>query len=424
MKKKKTIRKRFYNLLRAALSVCVCVAIAFAPIEETQPPAVYALDQTQTKEDASKLTLHAKAAVLMDADNGRILYEKEGNTSLAMASTTKIMTCILALEFANTNDLVTVSARASSMPKVRLGMVEDEQFVMEDLLYSLMLESHNDSAVAIAEHVAGSMEAFADLMNQKARDIGCYDTFFITPNGLDAAVTGEDGTQRTHHTTAADLARILRYCIQTSPAREQFLTITRAKTHTFSNHKQTRQFACRNHNALLEMMDGALTGKTGFTAKAGYCYVGAVRTDGKTFIVALLACGWPNHKTYKWADMRTLVQYGDKQYSYRDLYEECPLPHLTVRQPTGEETIGLSMDTSGGSELRTLVKEGEHAKMEVEIPKSLDAPVTEGEVVGYVRYLLGDYVLKEFPVVAEQTVLRKGFGWCLRELLREYVGSG
>ena len=135
---------------------------------------------------ADEVKLYAKSAVLMDATTGRVLYGKNENEILPMASTTKIMTCILALEYGNEEDLVTFSKNAASMPKVHLGAKQGEQFYLKDLLFSLMLESHNDSAVAIAEHIGGSVEGFAEMMNQKARDLNCNATYFITPNGLDA----------------------------------------------------------------------------------------------------------------------------------------------------------------------------------------------------------------------------------------------
>ena len=130
--------------------------------------------------------LYARSAVLMDADNGRILFGKNESMILPMASTTKIMTCILALEYMNGEEVCAVSENASKQPKVHLGVHKDEKYYMKDLLYSLMLESHNDSAVVIAEKVAGSVEEFADLMNRKAKELGCENTYFITPNGLDA----------------------------------------------------------------------------------------------------------------------------------------------------------------------------------------------------------------------------------------------
>ena len=278
-----------------------------------------------------ELELYAGAAVLMDADSGRVLYGKNEDTFMAMASTTKIMTCILVLEHASMEDMLTVSAYAASMPKVKLGIQKGEQYTVGDLLYSLMLESHNDTAVALAEYVGKAylteelnekdtaaytaeeskkaVAAFAVLMNRKAMELGCENTWFITPNGLDATETLvlEEGStlQKEHGTTARELARILAYCIRESPCRDDFLRITRAGEYSFTANG--RSYSCVNHNAFLQMMSGALTGKTGFTNKAGYCYVGALERDGRTFVVALLACGWPNNKTYKWSDTRKLL---------------------------------------------------------------------------------------------------------------------
>ena len=147
-----------------------------------------------------------------------------------MASTTKIMSCILVLEEGDLTETVTVSEEAASQPEVKLGMKSGQRFRLKDLLYSLMLESHNDSAVAVAEHIAGSVQGFADMMNRKAEEIGCDATYFITPNGLDA-----EDEKGVHHTTAEDLARIMKYCITDSPERDGFLEITRTESYTFSD---------------------------------------------------------------------------------------------------------------------------------------------------------------------------------------------
>ena len=302
------IRKAYIRTLTALLAL----ALWLWPI---QTEAV----QAPGEEAPAPLELRARAAVLMDGDTGRILYGKNQDQTLPMASTTKIMTCILALENASLDDVVEVSSYAASMPDVQLNIREGEQYRLEDLLYSLMLESHNDTAAAIAEHVAGTREAFADMMNQKARDIGCRDTFFITPNGLDAE---DPDTGRIHSTTAAELAGILRYCLFQSPEREGFLRVTRAPSHAFSDVSGTRTFSCVNHNALLTTTKGAISGKTGFTAGAGYCYVGAVKKGEKTFIAALLGCGWPPHRTYKWEDMGRLLAFGDENYDFYELLKQ------------------------------------------------------------------------------------------------------
>lgn len=219
--------------------------------------------------------LYARSAVLMDADSGRILFGKDENVVRANASTTKIMTCILALEHMKEGQIAVVSDYAACQPKVRLGVCGKEEYLLKDLLYSLMLESHNDSAVVVAENISGSVEAFAELMNRKAKELGLKNTHFITPNGLDAE--NEGGI---HGTTAADLAGIMRYCIMESPKKDDFLEITGTKNYSFSDRKGDRTFSCYNHNAFLEMMDGALSGKTGFTGDAGYCYVGR-RGEGR-----------------------------------------------------------------------------------------------------------------------------------------------
>ncbi len=300
----------------------------------------------QVRVQGADLELYATAAVLLDADSGRVLFGKNEETILAMASTTKIMTCILVLENTSPEDILTVSSYAAGMPKVKLYIEKGEQYRVRDLLHSLMLESHNDSAVALAEYVGKrflpqelrdkdtsefsaeeskqAMAAFAALMNKKAVELGCENTWFITPNGLDATETFamEDGTiiQKEHCTTAKELARIMAYCIKESPCAGDFLEITRAPGYSFSANG--RSYSCVNHNAFLNMMSGALTGKTGFTNKAGYCYVGALERDGRTFIVALLACGWPNNKGYKWSDTKKLMQYGIDNYFYRSFSQE------------------------------------------------------------------------------------------------------
>lgn len=360
-----------------------------------------------------ELRLHAESAVLMDGDSGRILYEKKADQVRPMASTTKIMTCILALENGNVEDICTVSPNAASQPKVHLGAAKGRQFLLKDLLYSLMLESHNDSAVIIAEHIAGSTEEFAELMNQKARDIGCKDTCFITPNGLDKTITLKDGSTIEHSTTAAELAKIMRYCIHESPVRDEFLQITQAQSHTFSDISGKQVYSCINHNALLTMVDGAVSGKTGFTGAAGYSYVGEVEDDGRRFIVALLGCGWPPHKTYKWEDIRTLLGYGKKNFFRRELDTEIQLKPLPV-EGAAAGTNGKTAELTIGSEwseraFSYLLSPEECVSVEVDLPEKLEAPVQKGELVGTVKYLLSGKIIYLEPIYANETIKKADF---------------
>lgn len=372
----------------------------------------------EVTEKPDQNSLYAKAAVLMDADSGRILYEKNGHQAMANASTTKILTCIIALENCDLDSEVTVSTLAASQPKVHLGMREGQKFYLKDLLYGLMLESYNDCAVAIAEHIAGTTGDFAKLMNDKAEEIGCEDSYFITPNGLDAK--NENGF---HHTTAADLSLIMRYCIKTSEMAEQFLTITREGQYQFSDIDGKNSYTCCNHNAFLQMMDGALSGKTGFTGNAGYCYVGALKRDDRTFIVALLACGWPNNKTYKWADTKKLMQYGISRFRKISLDEieldagECAPVQVVDGQGTkiGEE-VTTELEVAPVKEnVELLIEKDQEVHIEYQLSRKLYASVTEGDFIGEITYFLGDEVLAKRVVTVKNTVKRIDFCWCVKK---------
>ena len=374
----------------------------------------------QAKEDEPE-QLYAQSAVLMDADSGRVLFEKNGTDIKAMASTTKIMTCILALEYGDENTIVTFSENAQKQPKVHLGAASGEQFYLRDLLCSLMLESHNDSAVAIAEAISGDVKAFADLMNQKAEEIGCEDTYFITPNGLDAS--DEHGT---HSTTAVDLAKIMSYCIMESPQKERFLEITTIPQHSFQNIEGNRSYSCSNHNSFLTMMDEAISGKTGFTSDAGYCYVGAVESEGRTFVVALLACGWPNNKSYKWADMKTLAKYGMDNYEYETLDASFELEEIKVLNGIpqsgklfDERTISVYIKKP--EELSILLSQNDEIEVKVEQEEMLYAPVSSGDEVGRITYYLNGEQLAEYPIVSQESVKEKNFWWCFGKMAELYA---
>lgn len=377
----------------------------------------------ETEDEITASRLYARSAVLMDADSGRILFAKNGQEQRAMASTTKIMTCILALENGDLSDEVAVSAEAASQPAVRLGMREGQRFYLKDLLYSLMLESHNDSAVAVAEHIGGSVEGFASMMNKKAMELGCGDTYFITPNGLDA----EDKTG-VHHTTAEDLARIMKYCIMDSEKRDAFLEITRTESYTFSDCEGNGSYSCINHNSFLHMMEGALSGKTGFTAEAGYCYVGALRQDDRTFIVALLACGWPNNKGYKWSDTRKLMEYALENYHYREIGAEPEQISLKVENGASDgfpsaAPARLEM-AAESAPFRVLLKSGEDVTVEYDVPESVAAPVEEGETLGKIVYRLEGETIREYPVTAAESVRERDFSICFSYTRRRFFLNG
>ena len=379
-------------------------------------------DETQEENEIEieePKNLYALSACLMDADSGRILFGKEEDVRRANASTTKIMTLIVTLEHADLNNVVTFSDYAASQPDVQLNGASGEQFLLKDLCFSLMLESHNDSAVAIAEHVAGSVEAFAGLMNEKAAELGCMDTYFITPNGLDKE--DENGF---HGTTAADLARIMSYCINESSMKETFLEITQTPSYSFSNIEGTRNYSCNNHNRFLTMMDGAISGKTGFTGNAGYCYVGALRRDDRTYVVALLGCGWPNNKNYKWSDTKQLMQYGIDSFEKVNLLElEIPKEAEYPLEIKGAKTDDYSRIKMTEVQNRTeekqieniLLRKDESIEFKLERKQRLEAPVEAGTTVGTLKYILNGQVVREEELVLKDSVSAWDYRYsCLR----------
>ncbi len=385
---------------------------------------------------SSESSLFSQAAVLMDASTGRILYGKNEDTVLAMASTTKIMTCIIALEYGDPDDIVTFSAYAAAQPKVKLGMAKGDQALLNDLLYSLMLESHNDTAVAIAEHIGTillgqdtsavadhtweesveAVDAYLKLMNEKARSLGCTQTHYLTPNGLDASEEYVDENGETqeifHSTTAAELARVMSYCILESPQKDQFLEITQTTSYGFTDFDNLEYYSCTNHNAFLTMMSGALSGKTGYTGRAGYCYVGALERDGRTFVVALLNCGAYGNQTRKWIDLRILMEYGIQYYGMTLIYEKPQLASIPVTDAALSpecfyEEYNMPVSVEGEENLSILMAEWEDAEVSVQVSDQLAAPVYAGDVVGFVEISVTGGYSRQYDIIAEKTVLKK-----------------
>lgn len=332
--------------------------------------------------------MYSKAYCLIDADSNRILASKDADIQLPMASTTKIMTCIVALENGNPDDIVTVSGYASSMPDVQLNMKEGEKFRLGDLLYSLMLESHNDTAVAIAEHIGGSVEGFAELMNLKAEELGLTNTHFVTPNGLDS-----DG----HYTTAYELCCIGAYAIQ----NKKFMDIVQTPSHQFSNCDNTRTYSVTNKDAFLTSYNGALGIKTGFTGNAGYCFCGAAKRNNTTLVSSVLACGWPPNKSYKWADTRKLMDYGFKAYTQAGISASAPLPEIMV---TDGRKASVPVRRASSGSFTILMSKNDVVTVDYELPQKLEAPVRSGDIIGYEKYSINGGIYMSVPVIVSQTI--------------------
>jgi len=354
-------------------------------------------DNTNTSE---KLKLNAQAALLLDAENDRVLFEVNGYKKLPMASTTKIMTCIIALEKGKMDDVVNVSSYAASMPDVQLNIREGEQYYLKDLLYALMLESHNDVAVAIAEHIGGSVEGFATMMNDKARSLNCNNTNFVTPSGLDA-----EG----HYTTARDLAVIASYAIK----NKDFIAITNTASYQFKELKYGRTFSVTNKNKFLYMMDGAIGVKTGFTGKAGYCFVGAIKRPDRTLVSVVLGCGWPPNKNLKWTETKRLMTYGIENFEKKQIFEEKKFNPLYVED--GQRGyVGLKIE----GDLNLLLGKDEKVHIEYNLPEYLTAPIFKGQQVGSAKYYIDGSLYTEIPIYTTEESKKIDFNFCLIKILK------
>lgn len=373
--------------------------------------------------------LYALSACLMDADSGRVLYDKNADEVRAMASTTKIMTLIVALEYANEDDIVTVSPYAASMPDVQLNIMAGEQYRLGDLYYAMMLESFNDVAVTIAEYIGECyalnqddrtantdikarsyddskkyVHTFAKLMNEKAKELGCENTYFITPNGLDA----EDENGK-HSTTAKELAVIASYAVK----NERFNDIIGTRQYSFCEVNGTRNCSAYNKDAFLNQMNGAFGIKTGFTGNAGYCFVGALKSDGRTFISVVLGSGWPSNRTYKWKDTRKLMEYGINNFFPRTVFSTIE-NYKDVMVKDGMEE---STSTCIAGELSLILCDADDVRVVYELEDYIDAPVRVGDVVGKAIIYVNGQRMGSFPITAAAAVERANYMWYLKRLL-------
>lgn len=313
-------------------------------------------------------------AVVMDYESGRVLFQKNSNKVVPMASTTKIMTAIVALENSNPADAVTVSRRAASIRGSVIGLKEGQKITMEELLYGLMLRSGNDCAIAIAEHIAGSVGRFMAMMNSKAFDIGAFNTRFTTPHGLDA-----DG----HFTTAYDLALITKYAFKNN----EFVKIVSTKKITIDSPFGKRTF--NNINKILSIVEGADGVKTGYTGKAGRCLVSSAARNGKRVICVVL------NSPRRWEDSRKLLEYGFSNYcdelliTYRDF-------NKTIALEGGKKnklTAGIECDIK----IPITEAEKENISFKSEFYRDLTAPVFKGQQVGRLIVYSGEKELFSLP---------------------------
>ena len=325
-------------------------------------------------------SLSARAAVLMEASTGRVLMESAAHERLPMASTTKIMTALVALEHADLSQPVQISEKAVGVEGSSVYLKAGEILTMEQLLCALMLESANDAAAAIAIEIAGDIESFADLMNETAQRIGLTDTHFTNPHGLDNAE---------HYSSAYDLAMLARYALQ-NPDFARIVSTYKTNI-PLGGDEGIRVLI--NHNKMLKYYDGAIGVKTGYTKRCGRCLVSAATRDGVTMIAVTLSA--PDD----WRDHTAMLDYGFSLYECAELAQpgqiRCALSCL------GSTTEYVSASNRDGVSLILPREHGEITHV-IEANRYLCAPVKSGDTVGEIVFFCDGTEIARTPLYAEE----------------------
>lgn len=345
----------------------------------------------------------AKSAILIDTKSGRILYKKNETQELAMASTTKIMTAILAIEKGNLKDVVKVSKRASKAPPVKMHLKEGEEIKLQELLYALMLQSSNDAAVAIAENISKDVETFCKLMTEKSKEIGAKNTVFKTPNGLDL----ED-----HHSTAYDMAIIAKYALNNKIFRE----IINTKEVSFKTNKNNYKII--NKNRLLNEYEGATGIKTGYTGKAGHCFVGSAKKDDMELISVVLASGWGNKgKAQKWIDTKEILNYGFKNFKYEKILNKNDLKKVKINKGY-KEFVNIEYK----DDIILPIKDDEKNNIKIlnEIEENIEAPINIGEKIGICKILINNELVKEVDIISKEKIDKKSLIYNLNKIIKNW----
>lgn len=332
--------------------------------------------------DLAVPSVSAQSAVLVESTSGDIVYEKNAYLRLPMASTTKIMTAIVAIEHADPSLMITVSPLAVGVEGSSIYLYAGEQLSLEHLLYALLLESANDAATAIAIALAGSVAAFAEWMNQKASELNLTDTHFTNPHGLN---------DEEHFTTAADLAKLAVYCMGNALFRQ----IVSTQRMTIPLHDQEGVRLLLNHNRLLRSYEGAIGLKTGFTKKSGRCLVSAAERNGVTFIAVTLNA--PND----WDDHRNMLDYGFQRYSAIMLQAagSCVRSIPVIGIIPGVVTVLNERDVC-------VVLPREHGEITVscEAPRWLAGNIVRGQIIGKLVWQCDGEILATEPLIAQDSI--------------------
>ena len=373
-------------------------------IEEDEKNEIEASASSDTKP-----TINSRRYAVYDRLSGRCIYGKDENKQTAMASTTKIMSAVIIVENCNLEDIVTVTEKAAGVGGSRLGLHTDDKISVNDLLYGLMLRSGNDAAVALAIHTAGSVEEFANLMNQKAEVLGLTNTHFVSPHGLDNSE---------HYTTAYELAKITDYALK----NETIAKIVKTKTTTISINGNLMQI--NNTNELLGNVEGVYGVKTGFTNNAGRCLVTSVKRGDMDLIIVVLGADTRKDRA---SDSMKLIEYAFKKFHMVNL-EEIIKREFEMWKQINQNRIYV--DKAANSlelkleeiKIKSLATD-EEPTIEISVVSYLEAPILENTRIGTVTVKVGDELIEEIEIKAGKEVKKRGIIDYIGIMAKIYSGA-
>lgn len=333
--------------------------------------------------------IQANSAILLDAKTGQVLWDKNMHKRCAPASTTKVLTAIIAIERANLDEKITVSPRAAATRGSSMYLFPGQVLALRELLEGLLLRSGNDAAVAIAEHVAGTATEFAQLMNEKALVLGARDSHFVNPNGLSAP---------NHYSSAYDLAVIARYALQ-NPVFASIVRLRETNIDWVDRRGKEQEKVIRNTNKLLWMFADADGIKTGTTSEAGPCLIASATRGGQKLISVVL------HDHERWSDSMRLLQYGFQHYDTLEYAAQgdvlVSLPVLNGLQPE------VSVKVADAAAVTVRAEELADTTVEVDLPETIKAPVFQGQKIGEITFYTREKAIKVVDIIADSNVEEK-----------------
>lgn len=335
---------------------------------------------------AQEVGTSAKACIIIDEASGRVLISHNAEAALPMASTTKVMTALLAIELGDLDAPVTCSRNAFGVPGTSIYLAEGETLTLREMLYGLMLASGNDAATAIAEHIGGTVADFCHMMTARAAELGCTNTAFLTPHGLPC-----EG----HYTTAHDLALIAREAM-THPIFREIVGTNRA---TIPWEGRSYDRVLNNKNKLLTTYEGATGIKTGYTKKAGRCLVFSANRGGMGIIGVVLNCpDWFNEAA-RLMDIAFAQYEAATMLHAGDIVQTIPVNHADK----------ASVDAILATDLTSIMPKGTLPQVEIDLPPALDAPIQAGQQIGVARLITNGMTIAEVPLIAANDIARDDF---------------